>query len=134
MARDAYLHLRDVPATSPLQVLALFSILESLLTHQPDKNDPSDSTTRQIKNKMVLLDSRFREVLPYVEYFGDKLTRLQTWTKLYEVRSAVAHGRQPEAKGFEDLEKVRRFMRLAVKRVMRHALDNPRLSADLREC
>jgi hypothetical protein len=56
----------------PKRTLSFFgyvSIMESLLTHQPDRKDPSDSITRQIRQKMLLIGRRSTLPIPY-ELFG----------------------------------------------------------------
>ncbi|MCB9582100.1 MAG: hypothetical protein H6717_34010 [Polyangiaceae bacterium] len=122
---------------SALRYVGLFTIIESLLTHDPKPSDPADSLTRQVIRKMHLLGRRSPRPPPYVDYFGQ--ARPDTvWTKFYGVRSSIAHGRKPDfAKDFSlllDLEHATRFLRRATSVVLRQALHEPQLVADLREC
>jgi hypothetical protein len=60
--------------------------------HNPDKYDPVDSITRQLKRNLTLLDHRMppSENLEFSEFQNAKSE--QVVGKLYGMRSAVAHG------------------------------------------
>jgi hypothetical protein len=90
------LELKDLPTFSPLQVLGYFAILESILTHQPDPDDRYDSITRQITQKLALLNRRWQPALDYTS-FG-QVTHDKVWSKMYAYRSAIAHGTAPDFK------------------------------------
>jgi hypothetical protein len=132
-----YLALREIPKSLGIRLLGHFAILESLLTHKPEPKDAYDSIIRQVKKKMALLNRRFIRPLEYGNYFG-RLPPEIVWTKLYGLRSALAHGSRPdftkELQALGDIGKASRFVQLATSCVMRHALDEPRLLADLKEC
>jgi hypothetical protein len=86
---------------------------------------------------MSLLSRLFVHPLDYSGHFGD--TKPDTvWRELYAVRSSLAHGSNPDfAREFSTLKSidtVDRFVQSAVGRVMRDALDEPQLIADLRNC
>src|ERR1700686_3377378 len=57
--RAQMLELDELRSDSIPQFLAYFAILESLLTHKPEPNDPYSSITRQVKNKVALLNHRW---------------------------------------------------------------------------
>jgi hypothetical protein len=134
-----YRAIKGVPKQSPLRIIAHFAILESLLTHAPKENDPYDSITRQVTQKMALLNRRFGRPIDYTQEFGAGGTKPETiWKKLYGVRSALAHGSRPDFGGpfriLSGIERVDRFIEAATRRVMRQALEEPQLLADLKNC
>jgi hypothetical protein len=116
------------------QCLALFSIIEMLLTHKPDAKDPGDSITRQIRNKIPLINRRFDRPIDFGETFAAKPEKV--WTLLYEFRSAIAHGGEPDfEKGLVALgsyEKALNFLVHVVKALIRHSLREPQLMRDLK--
>jgi hypothetical protein len=86
---------------------------------------------------MRLVGKRFDIPIDYAEYFGpsnpDKI-----WKVLYAYRSCLAHGSEPdfakELKILGDARKVAAFMRMAVRRLLRYAIQNTELVLDLKEC
>ncbi len=127
---------KALPRMSELRLLAYFALLESLLTHQPEPKDPYDSITRQITQKLALLYNRWKGSIDYSPFVGTPPKKL--WQMMYAYRSAIAHGTQPDFQ-----TKLRQLkspahgltlVRDAVKTVIRHALREPRLIADLRDC
>ena len=62
---ELLLELKDLPRFSPLQILGYFAILESVLTHQPNPDDRYESITRQITQKLALLNRRWHPALDY---------------------------------------------------------------------
>ncbi|WP_157534900.1 HEPN domain-containing protein [Nocardia inohanensis] len=134
-----YDELRDLSDT---KFLAHFSVLESLLSHNPALNDSLDSITRQLRRNLKLLDHR----MPPEENLGfDKFTRNATADqiigKLYSIRSAAAHGgntdeplkwlndRRPTGWTFWDHEYS--YLRSIVQRILVAALREPQLITDL---
>jgi hypothetical protein len=122
---------------SNLMVLGLFAIIESLVTHKPKPSDTGDSLTRQVKSKMPLLSRRAEAPIKYSNFFtqGNEDT---IWTKLYEYRSNLAHGGTSDFSGklsvLKNADNVIHFLRHTTKTLLRHALKEPRLVIDLREC
>jgi hypothetical protein len=86
--------LKTLPSYSYLRFLGYFSILESLLTHNPNPKDPNDSLTRQVVAKTALLNNRFERRLDYSP-FGS-IDHKKLWTLLYAYRSKLAHGDKAE--------------------------------------
>jgi hypothetical protein len=121
---------------SDSRFLGYFGILESLLTHRPNPNDPYDSITRQVKKKLVLLNHRWSTPLDYSFFAGAKPDIV--WAKMYAYRSCLAHGATPDFTGelaiLRDADQALKLLKSAVKAVARQALDEPRLVADLRDC
>jgi hypothetical protein len=133
---ELVLELKDLPSFSPLQILGYFAILESVLTHQPNPDDRYDSITRQITNKLALLNKRWLPQLDYKSFGG--ATHDKIWPKMYAYRSSIAHGGIPDFKSQLCLLKTAMnanvLIRDAVKHTVRHALVEPQLLADLRNC
>ncbi len=71
----------------------MFSIVESLVTHQPKSSDSGESLTHQIATKLPLLQKRFQRSLDHTQYFPD-LREHDLWKRLYNYRSALAHGEE----------------------------------------
>jgi hypothetical protein len=125
-----------VPPHSPLRFLGHFAVLESLLTHPPKPTDPYDSITRQIKKKVKLVDHRCQPHLDYSPFVGTDAETV--WTKMYAYRSSLAHGGAPNfEREFQVLGNHSNALRLVketVKAVIRQALIEPQLLADLKDC
>ena len=135
-AIQSYQQLRAIPRDSGMRFLGYFAILESLLTHQPKPTDPTESLTRQVRQKAMLLSRRFRHPLSYADFETTKVDKV--WTALYGVRSKLAHGAVPDfadrdCRALRDFKTATRFVAGATWRVMRQALEEPHLVADLKE-
>lgn len=132
--------LDHIPKGSPLRFLGYISVLESLITHAPDPKDPYDSLTRQVSRKMLLVGRRSVIPIPY-KIFGADVTeeKFKTlWTRLYGYRSAIAHGETPDfAQRFQclrDPATALEFISCATVALMRQALEETDLIADLHDC
>jgi hypothetical protein len=117
-------------------VLALFAVVEMLLTHQPGDKEIGDSLTHQIVTKIPLLESRMG-VPPDYGVFGSDVDRAQVWRALYHYRSCIAHGNHYDFAHrvlgvLGDPAKALSFMRVATRRVLRFALDEPVLYDSLK--
>lgn len=128
--------LRDLPHFSPLQILGYFAILESLLTHQPNPDDRYDSITRQITNKLALLNARWQTKLDYSAFGGAPHKKI--WSEMYAYRSAIAHGGSSNSASqssvLKTAENANVLIRESVKQTLRQALIEPQLLADLHNC
>lgn len=136
---DRFLELDIVPV-GDLKLLGYFSILESLLSHAPDPSESADSISRQLKRNLILLHNRADKGsglgFDEVDCRPAKLV-----SKLYKLRSAVAHGVDP-SRATDLLTQVlpklstRRnidaFVRRMVRRTLVTALVEPRLVTDLK--
>lgn len=129
--------LDSIPKASPLRFLGVVSVLESLITHLPDKKDPYDSLTRQVRQKMLLVGNRAKLPFPY-DLFAPGVGHDTLWTKLYDYRSKVAHGGAAEFSGNLQCLKgpavALEFMTCVTTSLMRQALEEPQLIADLKVC
>ena len=134
----------DVNPPTPAKMLGYFGVIESLLSHAPKQNDSADSITRQLKRNLILLDNRMdADCKIGLGEFGQ--TKPDTViTKLYAYRSAIAHGGDQRSKiaalkqlhqGWGNLPEpmwAERFLRRMVKRVLVHAMKEPKLVVDLK--
>lgn len=133
-----FLELRRLPRYSGLTIIGLFSIIESLITHNPNHN-LHDSLTHQISTKIPLLRKRFQRPLDY-EYYFDKVKEEKTiWSKLYSFRSKVVHRgsdeieNDKELKALKNLINVTDFLKETVKLLILLALKEPELITDLKK-
>jgi hypothetical protein len=130
------LEMDALPHESPLLFLGYFAVLESLLTHKVKETDTIDSITRQIKQKVILLDNRWEPSIDYGPFHGTKPDRI--WSTMYSYRSDLAHGGTPDfakdLKVLGDHHRALSLLKQTVKSVLRHALIEPQLILDLRNC
>lgn len=128
--------LMDLPRFSPLQVLGYFAVLESILTHAPNPDDRYDSITRQIKQKLALLNKRWKPPLDYSAFSAQSHDKV--WSKMYAYRSAIAHGSAPnfvgELSALGKGENADLLISEAVRKTICQALEEPQLLADLQKC
>jgi hypothetical protein len=126
-----FLSLREIE-TSPLYVLGLFAIIESLLTHDPEGG--YDSLGHQIKNKIPLIAKRMEKPIEYMAFGASDIAKI--WSKLYAYRSAIAHGGDADFKNslkiLKSADAAKLFLESAVKRLLRYAMFEPELVCDLR--
>lgn len=127
-----------IPRITDLYILGLFSIIELLITHQPDQNKMGASITHQIKNKIPLLFNRFKIPIEYSNYFTEEKAD-KIWKTLYKFRSHVAHGQEINFKSndfkmLNDKKNVLDFLYKTTKNLLRNALIEPRLYSDLKAC
>jgi hypothetical protein len=128
--------LEDLPRFSPLQILGYFAVLESILTHAPNPDDRYDSITRQIKQKLALLNKGWKPPLDYSAF--PTLSHDKVWSKMYAYRSTIAHGSTPnfagELSALRKAENANLLISEAVKKTIYQALEEPQLLADLQGC
>lgn len=128
---------KTLPARSGLIVIAYFSIIESLITHQPKLTESLDSLTHQIRTKIPLLSKRFHRPLPCSTHFpGEKDDKI--WKVLYAYRNDIAHGREPDFKSklrvLKNHTTVSSFLNDTVKLLLRFTLNDPVFIGDLQKC
>ncbi|QEG27574.1 hypothetical protein GobsT_23300 [Gemmata obscuriglobus] len=141
-ALTQFAQLDSIPSHSALRFLGYVSIIESLIAHKSDQNNPADSLTNQVSKKMALVGHRSKLPIPY-DLLGVKGTNkhtmeVQSWRILYSYRSAIAHGSKPNfSNEFSCLRSpaiALEFITRSTTALMRHYLDDPLLMNDLREC
>lgn len=129
--------INSVPKSSDFQILGLFITIESLLTHAPAPNDPTDSLGRQIKSKIPLINHRVDKPISHEKHFG-KINEDNLWKKLYGYRSSVAHGNMPDftnvLKILKNNRTVYNYLYQVTKMLLRQALIEPKLFNDLKKC
>jgi hypothetical protein len=134
----------DVNPPSSVKMLGYFGIIESLLSHAPQPNDSANSISQQLKRNLVLLNNRINKTraLGFDEFRTPKAETIIS--KLYDYRSAIAHGGDEISK-IRELIKIHkgfektpdglwpdRFLRRLTKRILVHALREPQLVIDLK--
>lgn len=126
-----------LPRSSELVVIALFSVIESLVSHAPVVKDSSDSLTHQLRTKLPLLGRRFHPELTHKVHFPS-LEEDKLWSKLYSLRSQIVHGGAPrfthDFKKLGDLNAVIGYLRETAKSLLRLSLKEPQLMEDLKQC
>ena len=129
-----YAYLGGTDPAGRLRFLGHFAVLESLLSHEPKSSDPYDSVTRQVRGKMILVGNRSGRI-DYTKYFGS-LGPDKAWTKLYDYRSAIAHGAKADFTGKHEALKsaanALSFVRHATRELLRFSLKEPALVHDLK--
>jgi hypothetical protein len=90
-AVDLHQTTRHLNPTSSWIVLAYFSIIEMLLTHNPRDKEIGDSITHQLRTKIALLSERLTKPFDYT-LFGSQVNPDKIWKDLYSYRSSIAHG------------------------------------------
>ena len=134
-AVELYHELSAIPARQPLYIIGLFAVIEALLTHDSGSDD-SPSLSHQIRNKMNLVNRLLTPPLD-CSCFG-KCDFTALWSKLYSLRSTIAHGSDIDFSGkfqvLKSAETVRSFLDNAVKSLLRFSLDRSQLVLDLRAC
>jgi hypothetical protein len=130
------LQLDGISSGSDMTFLGYFGVLESLLTHKPNPDDPYQSITRQVQKKIALLNRRFDQPLDYGPFRGSSPETI--WKKMYDYRSILAHGdhatfdRDLSILGGDD--QAMSLLEDTVKAVIRQVLIEPELLTDLRDC
>jgi hypothetical protein len=132
---ELLLDLKDLPRFSPLQILGYFAILESVLTHQPMPDDRYDSLTRQITNKLALLNRRWDPTFDYSPLGGASHEKI--WPLMYAYRSAIAHGVKLDFTKklalLKNADVANALVIDAVRKTIRQAYVEPRLVKDLHD-
>jgi hypothetical protein len=129
--------LKSLPRSSELVTIGYFSIIESLVTHNPNLTESSDSLKHQIRTKIPLLSKRFQRKIDYNEYFNES-NEETIWKKLYDYRSCIVHGEHANFIGslqiLKDAKTVREFLYETVKLLLLLALREPIFLTDLKKC
>ena len=127
----------NIPASSELIVIGLFSVIESLLTHAPKLSESADSLMHQIRSKIPLVRKRFVRELDHRLIFGE-IKEDNLWSKLYAYRSRIVHGEHATFDGelriLRDRRTVVHFLREATKLLLIASLREPLLMTDLKKC
>lgn len=128
----------DIEYSSPFKIIALFSLIETLLTSNQKYYETS--INRQLQKKIVLVNNQLNNKVNFFEYFkGPKsLTEEIIIEKLYYYRSKIAHGDYYDFRNdlqiLIDHKTTFAFLNLLFKRILIFSMINPRLISDLKEC
>ncbi|MEP6672468.1 MAG: hypothetical protein ABJF10_25110, partial [Chthoniobacter sp.] len=136
-ALERHAQILALPRHSDMVVLAAFTILESLITHSPRSPWHGDSLNHQVSTKMALLNGRFTKPLDHPRI--DCSDQKSLWKKLYDLRSAIAHGDIPDfsSKSLRDLhsrESAWELLSQALKRLLVLSLSEFELITALKDC
>ncbi|UVK96423.1 HEPN domain-containing protein [Pseudomonas sp. B21-048] len=131
-----YHDIDTLPFFSELRTLSYFAVLECLLTRQ-DASGAALSIQKQLQRKTELLCNYIGFDTQNTKFFKP-LGIKKLWEKLYALRSSIAHGNiydiRIDAPELIDLQTVNSFMEQLVREMLRTAIDQYQLVADLREC
>jgi hypothetical protein len=135
-ALNAFQSLKRLPRNSDMQVMGMFSIIEMLLTHNPNDKEIGDSLMHQIRHKIALLSPRFSLPLDYSP-FPTATNELKVWNTLYSLRSLIAHGGEVnfadnKLRLLENRGTALAFLSTATRRLLRHSLNEPQLIDSLK--
>lgn len=132
-AVSLFQQLDRLPDQTPMKQLGYFVVIEALLTHKPNPDDPNDGIVRQLKRNLRMLDEELR-----TEQFDLGLESINKGSfndkvyALYEHRSNIAHGsRVFDGKGLAPLLtsppdfNFEKFMRKLARRALLGAILRP---------
>lgn len=127
--------LKFLPRQSDFEILSLFSIIEMLITHEPEGAGDA-SITKQIRGKMPMLLKRAVRIMPIPEPL-QAVSAEKIWNALYDLRSCLAHGSVANfQKGKHALLKNHKiaseYLRDAVASLINLAIHDPWLLRDLK--
>ena len=132
-----YNSLRYLQNYNEFKILGLFTVIESLITHNPLSKEAGDSITHQIRTKLPLLFNRIEGGVNYSQQFDDAKEKT-IWSKMYSYRSCLAHGEQVNFEKDLSILKspinVHDFLINCIKILLHLALSEPKLIEDLKEC
>jgi hypothetical protein len=129
-AIDFHYTTRRLNTLGSLAVLAYFSIIEMLLTHNPNDKEIGDSISHQLKTKLALLSARLSKTFDY-ELFDENIKSDKTWGLLYSYRSSIAHGDhidfETKLKSLKTEDNALKFLSSATRILLTQALREPDL-------
>jgi hypothetical protein len=123
-----------MPLMQVFDVLAMFMLIEMLLTHNPNDKEIGDSLTHQVSHKVPFVFERMGQRIDYLAFGGASSDKI--WKKLYAYRSAIAHGENPkfgsDLQVLRDSETANRFLIDITRQLIRFSLDDPGLFEGLK--
>lgn len=136
-AIESYYDLQLLPPDSPMYLLGLFSIVESLITHRPRSAETLDSVTHQICNKIVFIDDCLLEKPHVAAPFFGSIDRVKLWKKLYSYRSQIAHTASSSLAEHGDLisrDNILKYLDPKAREIIRLAITRPQVIHRLKAC
>jgi hypothetical protein len=132
-ALDDFRMLKRVSRKTPFFFVSMFSIIESLITHNPTSE--SKSISHQLATKLFLLNKRFEQPMILDNFFKNPASFEKTIKLLYTYRSDIAHGNNvnfDKLQAIESKEKASDFLYQLLKNVIIQSLKEPDLITDLK--
>lgn len=128
---DMIYDLQNIPNHHDLYFLGLFSILELMLTHNPQDRENADSLNHQISTKIPLLSDRMSKKPDY-SIFANGPSESKFWKLLYNARSKIAHGAplnflSGELQPLKSRELALNFLDQITRRIALQAINEPAL-------
>jgi len=134
-----YVDVLSIPIWSSFRFSALMALIEGLLAHQPKPTDPTESITRQIKRKFDLVNSISETPLQAKDFFPkipDKLRTDQLWTRLYSLRSNIAHGNggrlESQSQYLVDVATACKYLDASLRMLFRQWIAQPAIMSKIR--
>ena len=141
------------PSFMPLKIVELFSVIELLISHKPMDNDSYGTITKQLCNKLNLINNRLSDPFSIKTFFDpiiiqDKSKResmqkkfsiFEIIKRLYEFRSNVAHGNESDFKTdlliLQSEDNAIRFLENElIPKLLKFSLREPQLVKDIKLC
>jgi len=139
-ALEDYIELDRISNESPFKLVNYFSLIESLITHNP-KSEYGNSISKQLSNKIEFLYNNFLKDFDFKDYFkGPDSNTINTIINLlYNYRSDIAHGNIPkfhkELKIVQqNIDNVLPFMEALLRQILKYSISKPSLILDLKRC
>ncbi len=141
-AAQIWQEMRRISQSSRLQVIGFFSIIECLITHSPRLAESLDSISHQLCGKLRLITNRMGSNDLLTTTFGSatdgSATDTKVWKRLYSYRSSIAHGNTVSFKREFSVLKSHKvvvdFLSTFTRNLLLHALNEPQLFSDLKDC
>uniref|UniRef100_UPI00404B87D5 hypothetical protein n=1 Tax=Flavobacterium sp. TaxID=239 RepID=UPI00404B87D5 len=139
-ALNDYVELDNISNESTFKLVSYFSIIESLVTHNP-RSEYGNPISKQLSNKIEFLYNNFFSEFDFSNYFkGPDTDTISTIIyKLYTYRSDVAHGNIPKFNKdlkiiAENIQNVLPFMETLLRQILKISVSKPSLIVDLKKC
>jgi hypothetical protein len=123
-----------MPLVQLFDPLAMFMLIEMLLTHNPNDKEIGDSLTHQVRHKIPFVFERNKERIDYSEFGNASADTV--WKALYKYRSRIAHGGNPdfgsELQVLRNADTANRFLTDVTRRLIRFSIYEPTLCEGLK--
>ena len=135
-----YYEINKISDESPFKLVCYFSLIESLITHNP-RFENGQSISKQLSNKIELLNNTYFEHFDFSDYFkgSDSNTISTIINKLYNYRSEIAHGNISKLSKQliiiqDNIDNVIPFMDHLTKMILKVSISKPKFINDLKRC
>lgn len=133
-----YDRIKEISHDSTFKIVGYFSMIESLLTHNPRNSDTS--IDRQLQKKIVLINNQLENKIDLRSPFNgpNTLTDQKIIEKLYDYRSKISHGDyadfNKELRVLGSHDKTCTLLDFLTKTLIKFSIKYPQLILDLKEC